>query len=113
MNDEQPGASGAVPPEPGVRSGDELAYRLHQQELLAKFGVLALETRDFTSLLQEATRLCAEGLNTRFCKIMEYLPDEDRFVVQAGVGWRRGVIGSRMGADPESPTGYAFRSGEP
>jgi PAS domain S-box-containing protein len=44
---------------------------------------------------------------------MEYLPDEDRFIVRAGVGWEPGVIGSRTGADQESPTGHAFRTGEP
>lgn len=70
-------------PEPGDLSGDELTYRLHQQERLARFGVLALETPDFSILLQEATRLCAEGLNIRYCKVMEYLPDENQFIVRA------------------------------
>src|SRR3954453_13148877 len=106
MNHPQRHASPGRSPEQGGTSADELAYRLRQQELLAGFGRLALGTQDFTSLLEEATRLCAEGLHTRFAKIMEYLPDEDRFVVVAGVGWKPGVIGSRMGADPESPTGY-------
>jgi hypothetical protein len=73
MNHEQWGASGAVSPELGNRSGDELAYRLQQQELLARFGALTLETPDFSILLQEATRLCTKGLHTRYCKVMEYL----------------------------------------
>jgi len=98
--------------EPADLSGDELTYRLHQQERLAKFGVLALETPDFTLLLQEATGLCAEGLHVRFCKAMEYLPDEDEFVIRAGVGWTPEVIGARTGADLQSPTGYAFKKGE-
>jgi PAS domain S-box-containing protein len=113
MNHAQRQASPGRSPEQGVTSADELAYRLRQQELLAGFGRLALGTQDFTSLLEEATRLCAEGLHTRFAKIMEYLPDEDRFIVVAGVGWKPGVIGSRTGADLESPTGYAFRTGSP
>jgi PAS domain S-box-containing protein len=98
--------------EPAEISGDELAYRLHQQERLAQFGVLALETPDFTLLLQEATRLCAEGLHVQYCKVMEYLPDEDEFVIRAGVGWTPGVIGARTGADLQSPTGQAFKTGE-
>jgi PAS domain S-box-containing protein len=44
---------------------------------------------------------------------MKYLPDEDRFVVVAGVGWKPDTIGARMGADPGSPTGHVFRTGEP
>src|SRR3712207_6286905 len=113
MNHEQREAASGRSPEEGGTSADELAYRLHQQELLAGFGVLALRTPDFMDLLQEATRLCAQGLHVRYCKAMEYLPEEDRFVVRAGVGWKPGVIGARAGADLESPVGYTFRTGEP
>jgi hypothetical protein len=86
MNHEQPGASMKPSLDQREASADGLAYRLRQQELLARFGRLALETTDFVSLLQEATQFCAEGLNTRFCKIMEYLPGADQFIVRAGVG---------------------------
>jgi PAS domain S-box-containing protein len=113
MDHEQREASPGRSPEQGGTSADELAYRLHQQELLASFGVLALRTPEFMDLLQEATRLCAEGLHIRYFKAMEYRADEDRFVVRAGVGWKPGVIGARTGADLKSPTGYAFRTGEP
>ncbi|MEN3227247.1 histidine kinase dimerization/phosphoacceptor domain -containing protein [Methylorubrum rhodesianum] len=91
-----------------------MAYRLRQQQLAAEFGLYALRARDIDALLQEATRLCAEGLQSRFCKIMEYIPDEHQFVVQAGVGWKPGLVGSaRTGADSGSPSGYAFQTGEP
>jgi PAS domain S-box-containing protein len=113
MNHERKGAATHLSAEQEGTSAVELAYRLHQQELLAGFGRLALERQDFTGLLQEATRLCADGMRTRFCKAMEYLPAENEFVVRAGVGWKPDVIGSRTGADLESPTGYAFHHGEP
>jgi PAS domain S-box-containing protein len=113
MNHEQREASPGRSPEQGGTSADELAYRLRQQELLASFGILALRTPAFIDLLEEATRLCAQGLQTRYCKAMEYLPDEDRFVVRAGAGWKPGTIGARTGADLDSPTGYAFRTGQP
>ncbi len=113
MNHERPGAAARLSPESEGTSAEELAHRLRQQELLARFGRRALEVQDFASLLQEATHLCAEGLRTRFCKAMEYLPDENEFVVRAGVGWKPDVIGSRTGADLDSPTGYAFHKGEP
>jgi PAS domain S-box-containing protein len=44
---------------------------------------------------------------------MEYLADEGQFIVRAAVGFRPAVIGSRTGADLDSPTGYAFQTGEP
>src|SRR5919112_5794977 len=113
MSHERSGAATRRSPDQEGTSAEELAYRLRQQELLAAFGRLALEMQDFTSLLQEATRLCAEGLHTRFCKAMEYLADEDQFIARAGVGWKPDVIGSRTGADLDSPTGYAFHNNEP
>jgi PAS domain S-box-containing protein len=112
MNDEQWRRPAGRAPEQGGTSADELAYRLHQQEILAAFGLLALKTPHFMTLLQEATRLCAEGMHTRYCKAMEYLPDEDRLIVRAGVGWKPDTVGARTGADLESPSGYAFQMGE-
>lgn len=105
MDDEQRDIFPGRSPEQGGTSADELAYRLRQQELIAVFGLLALDAPGVMILLQEATRLCAEGLHARYCKVMEYLPDEDCFIVRAGVGWRPGVIGSKTGADLDSPTG--------
>lgn len=104
----------AVPPELGGGAAEELAYRLRQQQLTVDFGRYAFRTHDLADLLQEATRVCALGLHSKFCKVMEFLPDENRFIVRAGVGWKPGVVGhARMGADSESPTGYAFQTGEP
>ena len=104
----------AVAPEQGGGAAEELAYRLRQQQLTAEYGHFALRTRDTAALLQEATRVCALGLNSAFCKAMEYLPDEGQFIVRAGVGWKPGVVGyARAGADTESPTGYAFQTGKP
>jgi PAS domain S-box-containing protein len=89
-----------------------LAYRLLQQSLLAKFGLYALRTGDFDGLLQRATELCAEGMNAQFAKVLEYQPDENRLLVRAGVGWPEGVVGAAtVGADLDSPAGYALKTG--
>lgn len=113
MSRNEPNAP-AAPPEQGDDPAEELAYRLRQQQLASQFGLYALQARNIDALLQEATRLCAQGLQSRFCKIMEYIPDEHQFVVQAGVGWKPGLVGSaRTGADSGSPSGYAFQTGKP
>lgn len=104
----------AVAPEEGGGTSEELVYRLRQQELTAEFGRYALRTHDTPSLLQEAARICALGLHSAFCKVMEYLPEEGQFIVRAGVGWKPGVVGhARAGADAASPAGYAFQTGQP
>jgi hypothetical protein len=78
------------PPVPTTR--DELPYRLRQQSLLGEFGRSALQTRDITKMLQRATELCAQGLEAPFAKVLEYIPDEKRLLVRAGVGWPAGTI---------------------
>jgi two-component sensor histidine kinase len=91
-----------------------LGNRIRQQEILAELGVLALHGASFDDLLNETARLSAEGLKAEFCKVMEILPAENRLVVRAGVGWDKGVIGSAsVGADLESPAGFALRTGKP
>jgi two-component sensor histidine kinase len=91
----------------------ELPYRLRQQSLLGEFGRSALQTRDIGQILQRATELCAQGLDTPFAKVLEYLPDEKRLLVRAGVGWESETIGHvSLGIDMESPAGFAFQTGQ-
>ena len=90
-----------------------LRLRLEQQQILADFGVLALKGTPFSELLDQATRCVAEGLQAEFVKVMRFLPQENRFLVCAGVGWAPGVIGNAtVGADTASPAGYALKTGK-
>ena len=92
----------------------ELEYRLRQQALLAELGRRALGDIAIEGLLDEAARLTALGLDTQFCKVLEYLPDQNRLLVRAGVGWHEGVVGAAtVGADLASPAGYAMHTGKP
>lgn len=113
-------ATGAVvEPRPAPTDAEELnraAYelRVRQQEILTELGVLALKGTPFPDLLDHTARLTAEGLRAEFAKVLEYLPDQNRLLVRAGVGWEPGVVGSAtIGADLESPGGYALRTGVP
>jgi signal transduction histidine kinase len=105
-------ATDVVPPQ--VQPANELEYRLRQQALLAELGHRALAANTLDELLQEAARLLALGLETSFCKILEYLPDKGTLLVRAGVGWEDHVIGvATVGADLNSPAGYALHTGKP
>jgi two-component sensor histidine kinase len=91
-----------------------LRQRIRQQELLAELGVLALQRTSFTGMLDHTARMTAEGLDAEYCKVMEFIPAENRLLVRAGVGWDKGVVGSAsVGADLASPAGYALRTGKP
>jgi two-component sensor histidine kinase len=99
------------PPDLTLRA---LEQRIRQQEILSELGVIALQGAAFDALLAETVRLTAQGLRVQFCKVLRYIPDENRFVVQAGVGWDPGIVGvASIGADLESPAGFALRTGKP
>ena len=88
--------------------------RLRQQEILAELGVIALQGAPLAELLDQTARLTAQGLESEFCKILEYDAGDKRFLVTAGVGWGENVIGvATVGADIESPAGFALMTGKP
>ena len=91
-----------------------LQVRIRQQELLAELGVTALKGGGFDHLLNETARLTALGLDVEFCKVLEHIPSSNRLLVRAGVGWNADVVGiATVGADLESPAGFALRTGKP
>jgi two-component sensor histidine kinase len=91
-----------------------LHLRIRQQEILAELGVLALQGKPFIDLLNQTARLTAEGMEAEFCKVLEYIRTENRLLVRAGVGWHEGIVGvATVGADLESPSGFAMRTGKP
>jgi two-component sensor histidine kinase len=108
-----------VEPRPSDGQSDDLTdralhLRIRQQELLAELGVLALQGASFIEMLNHTAKVTAEGLAAEYCKVMEYIPAENKFLVRAGVGWDEGVVGhATVGADLASPAGYALQTGKP
>jgi two-component sensor histidine kinase len=107
-----------VEPKPGDYPGGQISralrQRIRQQELLAELGVLALQGSSLVGMLDHTARVTAEGLGAEYCKVLEYIREENRLLVRAGVGWDEGVVGSAsVGADLESPGGYALHTGKP
>ncbi len=114
--------SGEIPPvvepspDPAIKDVtlNSLNQRIRQQEILAELGVLALQGATIDQLLDDTARLAAEGLQVEYCKVLEYIPDENRLLVRAGVGWDPGVVGvASVGADLASPAGFALKTGQP
>jgi two-component sensor histidine kinase len=112
------GKTAVVEPAAGMNGPDgpisALRQRIRQQAILAELGVSALQGATLNKLLEDTVRLTAEGLQTDFCKILEYIPLDNRLLVRAGVGWDEGVVGvATVGADLESPAGFALQTGKP
>lgn len=103
--------AGTAEPELSIEA---LRLRVRQQEMLSEFGVLALKGTPFPELLDLAARLASDGLKAEFAKVLKYLPEDNRFLVCAGVGWGMDVVGkATVGADMASPAGYALHTGSP
>lgn len=87
---------------------------LRQQAALARFGNLALKQNDLHKILTEAARVCADGLDVPFSKVCRYRSEENDLLIEAGVGWKNGIVGHISSrADTSSPQGRAFTTGEP
>jgi two-component sensor histidine kinase len=86
---------------------------LRQQAAIARFGSFALRERDLLKILTEAARVCAEGLDVPFSKVCRYRASENDLLIEAGRGWNDGVVGAVESADPSSPQGRVFVTGEP
>ena len=97
-------------------SGDvaQSRLRIRQQQLLAELGVDALARVPVSSLLQRGAEAAAFGLDAHFSKLCESVPLEGRLVLRAGVGWKPGFVNNAsVGADMESPSGFALKTGSP
>ena len=87
---------------------------LRQQAALAEFGTFALREGDLHHILTEAARVCADGLTVPFSKVCRYRMAEKDLLIEAGYGWKDGVVGNVVSrADDTSPQGRAFITGEP
>jgi PAS domain S-box-containing protein len=93
---------------------DKVRKLRRQQAAIASFGSFALHESDLAKILNEAARVCAEGLDVRYTKVCRYRPAENDLLIEAGFGWQPGVIGHVVSrADDSTPQGRAFITGEP
>jgi two-component sensor histidine kinase len=95
------------------KDASQVRKLLRQQSALAGFGSFALRQSDLLKVLTEAARVCAEGLSVPFSKVCRYRAAENDLLIEAGYGWKAGVVGTVESADPSTPQGRAFVTGEP
>jgi two-component sensor histidine kinase len=93
--------------------GAKVQRLLRLQRATADFGSFALREHDLQRILTEAARACAESLGVPFAKVCRYRVTENDLLIEAGHGWKCGVIGTIESADPSTPQGHAFVTGKP
>ena len=97
-----------------INSDHTVGKLLRQQAALAAFGSFAFHEPDLIKVLTEAARICAGSLDVPFCKVCRYRVSENDLLIEAGWGWKPGVIGCVVSqADESSPQGRAYITGKP
>lgn len=76
------------------RNAEESLFgRVRQQESVAVLGQRALRTNELGELLGYTVSLVTQTLGIEYCKYLELLPDQKRFLLRAGKGWKEGSVG--------------------
>jgi len=94
--------------------GSSMDRSLHYQRALASFTRIAGERLSAKRLMQNTTAQVSRVTHIRHVKIMRYRPDVGDLLLEAGVGWKPGVVGrATLGADHRSPGGRAIQTAAP
>ena len=87
---------------------------LSYQRALATFTRIVGEADSEQRLLQNATAQIARITDIRHVKVLRYRPDQGDLLIEAGVGWKPGVVGHvSFGADRHSSPGRSLQTGAP
>ena len=87
---------------------------LSYQRALATFTRIVAEADSAPRLLQNAVAQVARITHIRHAKALRYRPDQGDLLIEAGVGWKPGVVGHvSFGADRHSAPGRSLQTGAP
>jgi two-component sensor histidine kinase len=82
--------------------------------VLAKLAYLASAKTPSEGLLDAAVTLVANAVEVDHVKILRYRPATGDLIMEAGTGWRDGVVGSAtFSVALSSPPGRAYQTGQP
>jgi two-component sensor histidine kinase/putative methionine-R-sulfoxide reductase with GAF domain len=87
---------------------------LDYQRALATFTRIAAESETVQGLLQNTTAQVSRVTHIRHVKVLRYRPDRGDLLIEAGVGWKPGVVGHvTIASDHSSPPGRSMQTGAP
>jgi two-component sensor histidine kinase len=85
-----------------------------QLTAFSQFSTRSLGESNIEALMLDACLRSRVGLNVTHAKLMEYIPERDRLLLRAGVGWKDGYVGQyQVPPDLDTPIGHAFAFSEP
>jgi two-component sensor histidine kinase/putative methionine-R-sulfoxide reductase with GAF domain len=96
------------------RNREELDRALEYQRTLAALSRIGPEAQTSERLMHHAVAQVARVTRIGHVKIMRYRADRGDLLVEAGVGWKPGVVGhAALSVDYRSPAGRSIQTGVP
>ncbi|WP_027133074.1 sensor histidine kinase [Geminicoccus roseus] len=93
---------------------DEVRKLRRHQQVLLELANLATGKVGAGSFFDVAVKLVARAVEINHVKLMRYRAVNGDLLVEAGVGWRPGVVGhATFDTDLASPPGRTFQTGQP
>jgi two-component sensor histidine kinase len=87
---------------------------LDYQRITTALALSGSESLSRERLLHHATALVSRATRVKRVKVMRYRPDQSDLFVEAGVGWKPGVVGELgLPIDRASPPGRCLQTGRP
>ncbi|WP_022835305.1 PAS domain S-box protein [Salisaeta longa] len=86
----------------------------HRPAIIAEIGRRALASTALDVLMAYAVHTISDVLDAPFCKVLRHEPAQACFVLEAGVGWDDGTLGTACTNDgTDSQAGFTLQSAEP
>lgn len=93
----------------------ELAARVRQQGLVSELGLAALAGASLSEVSDRAVRIVADALGIEYSRVLEYVPDDEKLRMTAGLGWNPESRPEQfeVPVDEKWQAGYTLLSSEP
>ncbi|MEM1172100.1 MAG: EAL domain-containing protein, partial [Cyanobacteria bacterium P01_H01_bin.35] len=93
---------------------ESLKYRERLQAGVALIGQKALQTLNIYKLIDTVVTIVSKTLNVEFSQVLELLPGNHAFLLCAGVGWEKNLVGkATISAGEKSQAGYTLLANQP
>src|SRR5690348_13646442 len=101
--------------EPRQTDESEVLEKLRRHvRILVDLGRLAGEQTNLNRFLDRVVVQVGRAVEIHHVKVLKYRRETADLLVESGVGWKEGVVGSAaLPADLNSPPGRAFRTADP
>lgn len=97
------------------RSPEQMMTRLREyQRALEALSRIGSEEMPPERLMSHVAAQVARVTHIKHTKVMRYRADSGDLLIEAGIGWKEGVVGhTTLAVDYRSPAGRAFQTGAP